>query len=104
MELPSRSARVNVLENLWHKTNDILVIVEHGKKGGYAAVMEARDLILELTGHKVTETFKVDSSQRGVISGDSESIPCSHTMAPVSIPVERKFHKFSSFFLILVSP
>ncbi|XP_074597729.1 ribosome assembly protein METTL17, mitochondrial isoform X2 [Brevipalpus obovatus] len=82
MELPSRSARINVLENLWHKTNDILVVVEHGKKGGFSVAMEARDLILQLTGHKVTETFKVDSSQRGVVSGDAENIPCSHTMAP----------------------
>jgi len=41
----------------------MLVIVEHGTRAGFAAVLEARNLILELSGHKVTAAFKHDQSE-----------------------------------------
>ncbi|XP_015787640.1 methyltransferase-like protein 17, mitochondrial [Tetranychus urticae] len=82
LELPSLRSRVNTIENLWHKTDDLLVIIEHGKKAGFAAVLEARNLVLQITGHKVTDTFNVDSEIRGVTESDDNQVPSSHIIGP----------------------
>ncbi|XP_054276354.1 methyltransferase-like protein 17, mitochondrial [Macrosteles quadrilineatus] len=52
LELPSRDARLNTLLNLWHKTQDFLVIVEQGTKPGFKVIVEARDFILSLANEK----------------------------------------------------
>ncbi|XP_053209503.1 methyltransferase-like protein 17, mitochondrial [Panonychus citri] len=80
LELPSLASRVQTIENLWHKTEDLLVIIEHGKKSGFMAVLEARNLVLQMTGHKVTDTFNVDDSVNQVIQ--SNEFPASSIMAP----------------------
>ena len=82
LELPDYRNRIQVIENLWHKTQDLLVIIEHGTRSGFAAVLEARNFILEISGHKVTPSYKDDPSQTKVTLKDtSES---SHIVAPVS--------------------
>ena len=84
LELPSLASRVQTIENLWHKTDDLLVIIEHGKKPGFMAVLEARNLVLQMTGHKVTDTFNVDDTINQVFQTDEDESPTSSIMAPVS--------------------
>ncbi|CAG2181114.1 unnamed protein product [Oppiella nova] len=57
LDIPDAKNRIHVIENLWHKTQDVLVVAEHGSRAGFAAVLEARNLILQLSGHKVTAHF-----------------------------------------------
>ncbi|CDW55232.1 Rsm22 domain containing protein [Trichuris trichiura] len=49
MECPEAEQRVYVVENLWRKTSDFLVIVENGSKAGHHLILEARDHLLKLT-------------------------------------------------------
>ena len=58
LDIPDAKNRVHVIENLWHKTQDLLVIVEHGSRAGFAAVLEARNLILQLSGHNITADIR----------------------------------------------
>ncbi|XP_022257265.1 methyltransferase-like protein 17, mitochondrial [Limulus polyphemus] len=47
LELPSASDRFNLIDQLWRKTVDMLVIIENGTKAGHTVVLEARDRILQ---------------------------------------------------------
>jgi hypothetical protein len=47
-ELPTASERRKVIKNLWKKTNDFLVIVEHGTTAGFKVILEARHVINEV--------------------------------------------------------
>ncbi|KAL1456876.1 hypothetical protein WDU94_001566 [Cyamophila willieti] len=46
LELGSQKQRLETLANLWEKTEDFLIIVDHGSKSGYQVVQEARNYIL----------------------------------------------------------
>lgn len=48
LELPSMNERLTALYNLWQKTNDFLVITEHGTQAGFQTVLEARQFVLEV--------------------------------------------------------
>lgn len=74
--------RIHVIENLWHKTQDMLVVVEHGSRAGFAAVLEARNFILQLAGHKITSSFKIDSESKQVLV-DAETTDAT-VVSPVS--------------------
>lgn len=99
VDLPSKSSRIHVIENLWHKTEDLLVLVEHGNASGFAAILEARNLVLQIGGHKVTDTFKVDSSNRNVAQMNHNLSPTCHLIAPVCVEVinVKKCFNFSLF-------
>uniref|UniRef100_H0XAU8 Ribosome assembly protein METTL17, mitochondrial n=1 Tax=Otolemur garnettii TaxID=30611 RepID=H0XAU8_OTOGA len=47
-ELPSKDARAKVVQTLWRKTSNFLVLVETGTKAGHCLLMEARDLVLKV--------------------------------------------------------
>lgn len=84
MELPNQRSRVQVIENLWNKTQDLLVLVETGSRDGFATILEARNLILTLNGYDVTKSYYNDPSETSVVNYDPESAPTAHIMAPVS--------------------
>ncbi|XP_019484337.1 PREDICTED: methyltransferase-like protein 17, mitochondrial isoform X2 [Hipposideros armiger] len=46
-ELPSKAERAEVVQTLWRKTSDFLILVENGTKAGHGLLMEARDLVLK---------------------------------------------------------
>lgn len=54
LELPNAELRANIIENLWQKTDDLLVLIERGNIGGFTALNEARSLVLDLGGRQVT--------------------------------------------------
>lgn len=47
--MPDTRSRLHVVENLWKKTAGALVFLEHGSKAGFAAVMEARNFVLQVS-------------------------------------------------------
>ncbi|ELK07107.1 Protein RSM22 like protein, mitochondrial [Pteropus alecto] len=47
-ELPSKAVRTEVVQTLWRKTSDFLILVENGTKAGHHLLMEARDLVLKV--------------------------------------------------------
>ncbi|XP_014310186.1 methyltransferase-like protein 17, mitochondrial isoform X2 [Myotis lucifugus] len=46
-ELPSKADRAEIVQTLWRKTSDFLILVENGTKAGHCLLMEARDLVLK---------------------------------------------------------
>jgi ribosomal protein RSM22 (predicted rRNA methylase) len=82
LELPSRSARIQTMESLWQKTHDLLVIIEHGSKPAFAALNEVRSLVLDMTGHDVTNTFYESSDSKQIKEYDWKDAPTSHILAP----------------------
>lgn len=83
MELPNQRSRVQVVENLWNKTQDLLILVETGSVAGFATILEARNLILSLNGYDVSKSFYNDPSEASVVNYNPESAPTAHIMAPV---------------------
>ncbi|XP_046470022.1 ribosome assembly protein METTL17, mitochondrial isoform X3 [Neodiprion pinetum] len=49
MELPNAQARLEVVLNLWMRTNNYLIIVEQGTNAGFRIVNEARDFVLDMS-------------------------------------------------------
>lgn len=47
LELPSFSARIQTILNLWNKTQNYLVIVENGTNAGFKVINEIRDYIFK---------------------------------------------------------
>jgi ribosomal protein RSM22 (predicted rRNA methylase) len=81
-ELPSFQSRVQVLENLWHKTQDTLVIVEHGNRAGFSVIMEARNLILKLGGYDPTAIYSSKENPETQLVEEVLQNQC-HIVAPV---------------------
>jgi ribosomal protein RSM22 (predicted rRNA methylase) len=85
MELPSRAARVQVIESLWNKTADLLVIAETGSRQGFHVVLEARNLILEMSGYDVTKSYyNRPVGETAVENYDINNAPKCHILAPCS--------------------
>uniref|UniRef100_A0A6G1SNU8 Methyltransferase-like protein 17, mitochondrial n=1 Tax=Aceria tosichella TaxID=561515 RepID=A0A6G1SNU8_9ACAR len=79
LELPNRQLRAQTIENLWQKTNDLLVIVERGNKGGFSTVNEARNFVLDLSGYDVTKKVNLTSETRPITRLDPLE---AHVLAP----------------------
>lgn len=47
-EMPSMKTRLETIQKLWNKTEDFLIIVEHGSNAGFRIVNEAREFVLNL--------------------------------------------------------
>ncbi|KAI1286951.1 Methyltransferase-like protein 17, mitochondrial [Halotydeus destructor] len=82
LDLPTENSRINVIENLWNKTQDMLVIVEHGNRDGFKAVLEARNFVLEKEGYDVTKTYYKDQSQQETSPAIKRVEPNAHIVAP----------------------
>jgi len=85
LELPNAELRAHAIENLWHKTNDLLVLVERGNNGGFEIIDEARNLVLDLSGLDVTR--KITPSFEAFLRPNCKSTdvhivaPCPHEFA-----------------------
>ncbi|KAJ9126064.1 hypothetical protein QFC24_002336 [Naganishia onofrii] len=55
--LPTKSARLNRIQEIWDSGAEMMIIIDHGTKEGYQAVMEAREQFLSLgRSTAITET------------------------------------------------
>lgn len=96
LELPNSELRTQTIENLWNKTNDLLVIVERGNKGGFDAVNEARSFILDISGHDTTKkiNFTLESRPNPKLKPPESHIlaPCPHelTCPKIAMPSKNK--------------
>lgn len=81
LELPNSVMRAQVIENLWNKTNDLLVIIERGNSAGFQIVNEARNFVLDLAGHEVTRRFDFSHQTK---PKPNRRLPQAHVVAPCS--------------------
>lgn len=95
LELPNRESRAQTIENLWHKTNDLMVIVERGNEGGFTTINEARNFILDSSGYDVTKKVNLTSETRPIKRLDVKEAhvlaPCPHEfLCPRSLMPSKK--------------
>lgn len=69
LELPDKQSRIKVIESLWERTTDYLVLVEVGSYAGHSLIQEARDHIIKISSQKE------DSLEHGHVFA-----PCPHDM------------------------
>ncbi|XP_060520079.1 methyltransferase-like protein 17, mitochondrial isoform X2 [Cylas formicarius] len=89
LELPSTSARLETVLNLWNKTHQYLVIIEQGTTAGFKVVNEARDFILHIKkegnkGHIFSPCPHDNVCPKYVLS---DGTPCNFEVNYVSMPV-----------------
>lgn len=82
LELPTQQSRIHVLENLWRKTADTLVLIEHGNRDGTLAILEARNLILQMEGYDVTKSYYTDPQMSDLKPINDDEVPRAHILAP----------------------
>lgn len=99
LELPNSEMRAHVVENLWNKTNDLLVIIERGNFGGFSTINEARHLILDLGGRNVTsrlnKTYETKLKPDLIKPNAHVVAPCSHDfLCPkISMPCKKRMNE-----------
>lgn len=81
-EQPNVNSRIHVIENLWHKANDILVFIEHGNQAGTAAILEARSFILKMNGYDPVAIYNPNEVLNENQLDESTKNPNVHIMAP----------------------
>lgn len=81
LELPNLELRTHMVENLWNKTNDLLVLVERGNQGGFSVIDEARSLVLKLEGHDPVDKLHLSGGAR---LARQITPPNAHVIAPCS--------------------
>lgn len=79
LELPNSQLRANTIENLWNKTNDLLVIIERGTTGGFEIINEARNFVLSMSGHDVTKKLVLAPPSKPSLAC---AVPTAHVFAP----------------------
>ncbi|XP_053618886.1 methyltransferase-like protein 17, mitochondrial [Plodia interpunctella] len=63
-EMPDMKTRLETIQKLWNKTENYLVIVEHGSNAGFRVVNEAREFVLNLPKEKKSSK-QVNNTQNG---------------------------------------
>ncbi|KAK0091886.1 hypothetical protein PV326_002576 [Microctonus aethiopoides] len=95
LELPNRKTRLDIIANLWRKTEKYLILVEYGTKGGFQIISEARDFIHQM----INIQQKRDPNNRAFIFS-----PCPHDKdCPMDISKDHTCHFTTKFFQISFS-
>ncbi|XP_027698868.1 methyltransferase-like protein 17, mitochondrial [Vombatus ursinus] len=109
-ELPSMADRTEVVQTLWRKTGQFLVLVENGTKTGHRLLMDARDLVL-----RGPEKSPLDCRPGHVFAPCPHELPCpklsasqpqacSFSQAYSTIPFSwNHSHKEEKFSLVILS-
>ncbi|XP_059562518.1 methyltransferase-like protein 17, mitochondrial isoform X3 [Myotis daubentonii] len=88
-ELPSKADRAEIVQTLWRKTSDFLILVENGTKAGHCLLMEARDLVL-----KGKEKSPLDPRPGFVFAPCPHELPCPQLTAskPLACSFSQAYH------------
>ncbi|XP_014670363.1 PREDICTED: methyltransferase-like protein 17, mitochondrial [Priapulus caudatus] len=75
LELPSRKDRLEVIDLLWKKCNNYLVLAENGTDAGYKIILEARDHILKHSHLSRTDDISQLNNEQPIISNSETYHP-----------------------------
>nr|XP_027198741.1 methyltransferase-like protein 17, mitochondrial [Dermatophagoides pteronyssinus] len=89
LEMEDTRNRLYVVENLWQKTSGCLVLIEHGSKAGFQAIMEARNFLLQINrkiqleqqqSNPPNQPDRTEIDNRLLSIGGSIMAPCPHDL------------------------
>lgn len=85
LDYPDTRTRINLVENLWKKTDGMLVLIETGSKAGFGAIMEARNFLLQISKRQL-DPLMLKNTKSVEDSGVSKDIVTTEgsLVAPVS--------------------
>lgn len=102
-ELPSRKSRLETIQKLWNKTEDFLIIVEHGSNAGFQIITEARDFVLNLPpGNKSGYVFSPCPNDNVCPRYLEQNTPCNFIMKYNSLPFVRKSMVYPDLFTYVI--
>nr|XP_021198259.2 methyltransferase-like protein 17, mitochondrial [Helicoverpa armigera] len=103
-ELPSMQSRLETIQKLWNKTEDYLIIVEHGSNAGFKIVNEAREFVLNLKGKKNKEGYAFSPCPNDTICPRylEQETPCNFLMKYESLPYAAKPEIFADLFSYVI--
>ncbi|RIA88444.1 mitochondrial small ribosomal subunit Rsm22-domain-containing protein [Glomus cerebriforme] len=82
-ELPNDNIRETILESLWDRTKDLLVLIENGTPAGFKIIAEARKRILNINKQQSNEVESItdnleDETKNSIEYGAHVVAPCPH--------------------------
>lgn len=102
-EAPDMKSRLEIIQKLWNKTEDFLIIVEHGTNAGFQVVNEAREFVLNRPN--ITNEGYAFSP----CPGDSvcpryleQETPCNYIMKYESLPYPSKIEISAELFCYVI--
>ncbi|CAH1642006.1 unnamed protein product [Spodoptera littoralis] len=103
-ELPSLQSRLETIQKLWNKTEDYLIIVEHGSNAGFQIVNEAREFVLNLKGKEGKEGYAFSPCPNDNICPRylEHETPCNFLMKYESLPYAGKAEVFADLFSYVI--
>lgn len=102
-ELPNMKSRLETIQKLWNKTEDFLIIVEHGSNAGFQIVNEAREFVLNLPGgNNKGYAFSPCPNDNVCPRYLEHKTPCNYLMKYESLPFPSKTEIFAELFSYVV--
>uniref|UniRef100_A0A2H1VP70 SFRICE_024230 n=1 Tax=Spodoptera frugiperda TaxID=7108 RepID=A0A2H1VP70_SPOFR len=103
-ELPSLQSRLETIQKLWNKTEDYLIIVEHGSNAGFQVVNEAREFVLNLKGKKGKEGYAFSPCPNDNVCPRylEHETPCNFLMKYESLPYVGKAEVYADLFSYII--
>ncbi|KAJ8705730.1 hypothetical protein PYW08_012776 [Mythimna loreyi] len=103
-ELPSMQSRLETIQKLWNKTEDYLIIVEHGSNAGFRVVNEAREFVLNLDGKKRQQGYAFSPCPNDNVCPRylEHETPCNFLMKYETLPYPSKTEVFADLFSYVI--
>ncbi|XP_049883387.1 methyltransferase-like protein 17, mitochondrial [Pectinophora gossypiella] len=102
-ELPSMKSRLETIQKLWNKTEDFLIIVEHGSNTGFQIVNEAREFVLNLPeGKNNGYVFSPCPNDNVCPRYMEHETPCNFLMKYESLPFPSKSEIYAEVFSYVI--
>lgn len=103
-ELPSMQARLETIQKLWNKTEDYLIIVEHGSNAGFRVVNEAREFVLNLDSNDGRKGYAFAPCPNDNVCPRylEQETPCNFIMKYESLPYAAKAEVSADLFSYVI--
>ncbi|XP_026749253.1 methyltransferase-like protein 17, mitochondrial [Galleria mellonella] len=102
-EMPSMKTRLETIQKLWNKTEDFLIVVEHGTNAGFRIVNEAREFILNLPkGQNNGYAFSPCPNDNVCPRYLEHKTPCNFIMKFETLPISGKSEVMADLFSYVI--
>ena len=101
-EMPNIKSRLETIQKLWNKTEDFLVIVEHGSNEGFQVVNEAREFVLNSSQSEKGYAFAPCPNDNVCPRYLEQKTPCNFLIKYETIPFPLKTEVVADLFSYII--